>query len=60
MISNSQIFTSSVFGNGSGMTSAEQSERNTNTIEKVYQEYIISKFNNKVPLVPSNQVKAKD
>jgi len=42
------------------MTSAEQSERNTNTIEKVYQEYIISKFNNKVPLVPSNQVKAKD
>lgn len=60
MESNSQIFTTTVFGNSSGLTQEELNQKNTETIELVYQERIISKMNNRQPIVPSNQKLAKD
>ena len=60
MTSNSQIFTNTVFGKSSGLTQEELNQKNTETIELVYQERIISKMSNRQPTVPSNQQLAKD
>lgn len=60
MESNSQIFTSTVFGNSSGLTREEMNQKNTETIELVYQEQVVSKLNNRRSIVPSNQRIAKD
>jgi hypothetical protein len=60
MESNSQIFTSTVFGNSSGLTREEMNQKNTETIELVYQEQVVSKLNNQRSIVPSNQRIAKD
>jgi hypothetical protein len=60
MESNSQIFTTTVFGNSSGLTQEQLNQKNTETVEMVYQERIISKMNNRQPIVPSNQHIAKD
>lgn len=60
MISNSAIFTSTVFGTSSGLTVEELNQKNITTQELVYKEQVVSKMNNKKPIVPSNQRLAKD
>lgn len=55
MISNSQIFTTTVFGESSSLTQEELNEKNTSTMEAVYKEQVVAKMNNKKPIVPSNQ-----
>jgi hypothetical protein len=60
MVSNSQIFTTTVFGNSSGLTQEQLNQKNTSTIEEIYNERIVSKMNNLRPRVPSNQQIAKD
>jgi len=60
MISNSKIFTTSVFGNSSGVTAEELNRKSTETKELVYQEQVVAKMNNKKPIVPTNQRLVKD
>jgi hypothetical protein len=60
MDSNSKIFTNTVFGTGSGVTREQLNQKNTETIELVYQERIVSKMNNQRVIVPSNQRIVKD
>jgi len=60
MQSNSQVFTTTVFGTGSGLTQDQLNQKNTNTIEGIYKERIVSKMNNLQPTIPSNQQIAKD
>ncbi len=60
MISNSQIFTDSVFGVSSGQSAVDISANDTATIERMYQEYPLVKMNATQPTVPSNQGIAKD
>lgn len=60
MISNSKIFTDSIFGISSGQTGLDLSDNDTNTVEKVYEESSIVKMNITQPTVPSNQGIAKD
>ena len=60
MQSNSQIFTTTVFGTGSGLTQEQLNQRNTTTIEEIYKERIVSKMNNLQPTMPSNHQIAKD
>lgn len=59
MTANSQIFTTTIFGNSSGLTQAEINAKSTETKEKVYQDQINSKLNNRRAIVPSNQQIAK-
>jgi hypothetical protein len=58
-ISNSKIFTTTVFGNSSGLSSQDQSNKNTETVEKLYSEYPITKMNTRGVVVPSNQRRVK-
>jgi hypothetical protein len=60
MIANSQIFTTTVFGNSSSQTVSEIENKNTSTIELVYQQQGMTKMNHKQPSVPTNQRIAKD
>jgi hypothetical protein len=59
MTSNSQIFTSSVFGKSSGKTAAELTEINTSTQEQYFQQFTGTSLKTKLPRVPSNQGIAK-
>lgn len=54
-IANSTIFTTTVFGNSSGLTAQEQANKNTQTVEQLYSEYPIVKMNTRGVVVPSNQ-----
>tara|TARA_R110000822_G_C15322215_1_gene493826 strand:- start:327 stop:512 length:186 start_codon:yes stop_codon:yes gene_type:complete len=60
MISNSSMFTSTIFGNGSGKTAAELA----NDDRQAQEYYIWSRISNKMditlPQSPSNQKVAKD
>ena len=60
MISNSKIFSTTLFGSSSGLTSAELTAKNTSTIETYLQQQGMNKLNNRIPSVPSNQGKARD
>ena len=60
MFSNSKILTTSIFGSSSSDTSANLIQKNTSTIELIYKEQVVSKLNNRVPRIPSNQKKARD
>jgi hypothetical protein len=60
MITNSKIFTDTVFGVSSGLSGADQAEKNTSTIEESYTEFPLIKMNAYKTTVPSNQRKAKD
>jgi hypothetical protein len=60
MESNSKIFSSSVFGNSSGVTAAELSENNRKTQEKYLGSSTASSLSTRLPRVPSNQRIAKD
>jgi hypothetical protein len=60
MISNSAIFTSRIFGTGSGESQSALINRNTSTTEIIFQQQGLTKMNNKIPRMPSNQGKAKD
>jgi hypothetical protein len=60
MISNSKIFTTSVFGNSSSLTSEELAAKNTKTVQEYYGQYQLLKMNSVLPNVPSNQGIAKD
>lgn len=60
MISNSQIFTTTVFGESSAMTAQELAQKNTATVEQYLRSYSDSNMRTKIPVVPSNQKIAKD
>ena len=60
MFSNSQIFATNIFGPGSLDTSANLVQKNTETVELIYKEQVVTKLNNRIPNVPSNQKKARD
>jgi hypothetical protein len=60
MISNSKIFTTSVFGTSSSLTSEELAMKNTETVQEYYGQYQLLKMNSALPNVPSNQGIAKD
>jgi len=60
MTSNSAVYTTRIFGTGSGESQSTLIERNTSTLEVVFQRQGLTKMNNKLPQVPSNQGKAKD
>jgi hypothetical protein len=60
MTANSQIFSSSVFGNSSGLTSDQLSENNRKTQEKYLGSSTASSMSTRVPRVPSNQRIARD
>jgi len=60
MIANSQIFTTTVFGNSSSQTVADLQDKNTSTIEAVYKQQGMTKMHHKQPTVPTNQRIAKD
>lgn len=60
-ISNSQIYSSSVFGTGDGLTKLEQNEKITKTIEAALLEQQTAKLSNQLPRTPaySKTLKAK-
>ena len=60
MVSNSQIFSSSVFGNSSGLTADQISENNRKTQEKYLGSSTASSMGTRLPRVPSNQRVARD
>jgi len=60
MITNSSIFTDTIFGTSSGKTAAELTGKNSDTQEKYLNQTPESKMNYKIPTVPSNQGIAKD
>lgn len=60
MISNSAIFTSRIFGKGSGESQTTLVNRNTSTTETIFQQQGLTKMNNPILRLPSNQGKAKD
>lgn len=59
MMSNSQIFTSSVFGKSSSKTAAELTEIDRSTQEQYFQQFTSTNLKTKLPRVPSNQGTAK-
>jgi hypothetical protein len=60
MISNSKIFSTTLFGSSSGLTPDELTAKNTSTIETYLQQQGTNKLSNRIPKIPSNQGKAKD
>lgn len=60
MTSNSQIYTTTLFGLSSGKTAYEIALKGTNTIEAGILDQGITKMNNILPRLPSNQNIAKD
>jgi hypothetical protein len=60
MTSNSAVYTTRIFGTGSGESQTTLVDRNTSTLEVVFERQGLTKMNNKIPRVPSNQGKAKD
>ena len=60
MESNSKIFSSSVFGNSSGLTADQISENNRKTQEKYLGSSVASSLSTRLPRVPSNQRVARD
>ena len=59
MESNSAIFSTAIFGTGSGDTAANLIAKTTQVIESYYNNQGLTKLNNKKPIVPSNQKVAK-
>jgi hypothetical protein len=53
--SNSQIFTTQVFGNSSGLTAEEQATKDTEVTEQFYGQYPLVKMNTRSVTTPSNQ-----
>lgn len=60
MDSNSEIFTSTVYGNSSGLTREQLIELQTSTQEQYLAQSGIANLKAKIPTVPSNQGIAKD
>jgi len=60
MLTNSAIFTDTIFGISSGKTVAEIIEKNTSTQEEYLSQTNENKMNYKIPTIPSNQGIAKD
>lgn len=58
--SNSKIFTTTLFGNGSDASSVDLIEKNLNTVETYLGSSGISNLGTSKPRVPSNQKIAKD
>lgn len=58
--SNSQIYSSSVFGSGNGLTKLEQNEKITKTIETALLEQQVAKLSNALPRTPSYSKTLKD
>jgi len=60
MKTNSTIFTTTIFGNSSGLTKEELVDKDTSTIETYLSNFSDSTLRTKVPIIPSNQRVAKD
>lgn len=60
MTSNSSVFTTRIFGTGSGESQSSLVNKNRTTVEVIFQRQGLTKMNNRVPIIPSNQGKAKD
>lgn len=60
MASNSSIFSSTIFGNGSALTAQQAADKITTTQEQVLAQSTNNTIRTKLPKVPSNQGKAKD
>jgi len=60
MKTNSAIFTTTIFGNSSGLTKEELVDKDTSTIETYLSNFSDSTLRTKVPIIPSNQRVAKD
>jgi hypothetical protein len=60
MTANSAIFSTSLFGNSSGSTAAEQAEIDTHAKEIFLAKTSTNNLRTKVPVVPSNQKYMRD
>ena len=60
MTANSAIFSTSLFGTSSGLTSTEQSEIDTATKETFLSKTSTNNLRTQIPRVPSNQKYMKD
>lgn len=60
MITNSAIFTDSIFGTSSGNTASSIADKNVTTQEAYLNQFNENKMNYRIPTVPSNQGIAKD
>lgn len=58
--SNSQIFTTSIFGTGTDKDAGELASKNLETQQKYLGSSAISNMGTKLPTLPSNQKIAKD
>jgi hypothetical protein len=60
MTANSQIFSTTLFGNSSGLTAEQQANKDRLTQEKYLKSTTTSSMGTTVPRVPSNQKIMKD
>jgi len=60
MTANSQIFSTTLFGNSSGLTAEQQANKDRLTQEKYLESTTTSSMGTTVPRVPSNQKIMKD
>ena len=60
MLSNSEIFSSTVYGNTSGLTKEQLIELQNRTQELYFSDLSLTTLRTRLPIMPSNQKIAKD